>query len=230
MNWILFRRLIFSSRIPNHCRVLFLTLLQLFIFQCSFFSIINGLKYKTVHKNSEWCFAVLYNYAADPQAKTWKKPSSVMPDMKNLGTRRQALSVLQFSKWIRYRNGTEHSKAIYSVFLIPNVLRASVCANEQKRRQTWSNLIPGELYETKTFTAPLCNPVILQIQKHYLKKAKIVTTVLWPMAKSLLIAAMFQPSFPPHLKPIKGLSIFHSFHSPPLLTRYYFSSNQLKAV
>lgn len=126
MNWILFRRLIFCSRIPNHCRVLFLTLLQLF-FNAPFFSIIKGLKYKTVHKNPEWCFAVLYNYAADPQAKMWKKPSSVMPDRKNLGRHRQAVSVLQFSKWIRYKNGTEHSKANYFYFFFNSQCFACLC-------------------------------------------------------------------------------------------------------
>lgn len=59
-----------------------------------------------------------------------------MPDRKNLGTYRQAVSVLQFSKSIRYSNGTEHPKENHVGFLLSNALCVSVGANAQEGRQT----------------------------------------------------------------------------------------------
>lgn len=151
MNWILFGRLILFCRIPNHCRAFFFSTVT---FKNSFFSIIKVLKYKTVHQNAEWCVAVLWNHSADPQAKLWKKFSAVMPDRKNLGMGRQAVSVLQFSKWVRFKNAQNTQGQVTLVFYFPMPFTAQciclcMCANDQETKQIQWNLIPEELHVTK---------------------------------------------------------------------------------
>lgn len=128
VNWILFG--ILCSHIQNHWRVFwvfccccfwgfFPTLPQLCLFKISFFHN-KSLK---MHNNSQLnlsfkCWMMLCILQIQRQ-RCERNFLLITPDRKNLGMCRQVVSVLQFSKGIRYRNGTEHSKANYVGFYFP---------------------------------------------------------------------------------------------------------------
>lgn len=107
----------------------------------------------------------------------------------------QAGSVLQFSKGIRYRNGTEHSKANYVGFLFPNALRVCLCVYKWSRET--ANIMKSNSWRIiceKRIHSPLFNP---PYSESLLKKGKILPTFLLSMAKPSWLQQCSTPIFPP---------------------------------